>query len=88
MEELNNQACETRKSPGDAGLRVDFDQNVVGRVNVNLKRRNWKKVRNCVKMFKQVPDKRKLRFLKKSVKLKGDQLECQQSFTNYSYFVI
>ena len=37
MEELNNQACETRKSPGNSGLRVDFDQNVVGRVNVNLK---------------------------------------------------
>ena len=54
MEELNNQACETRKSPGDAGLRVDFDQNVVGRVNVNLKRKEeiGKKVRNCVKMVK------------------------------------
>ena len=39
MEELNNQACETRKRPGDAGLRVDFDQNVVGRVNVDLKRK-------------------------------------------------
>ena len=45
MEELNNQACETRKSPGNSGLRVDFDQNVVGRVNVDLKRKEeiWKK---------------------------------------------
>ena len=39
MEELNNQACETMKRPGDSGLRVDFDQNVVGRVNVNLERK-------------------------------------------------
>ena len=36
VQKLHHKTSETRKSPGDPGLRIDFNQNVVGSVDINL----------------------------------------------------